>query len=170
MRSIFVQFVWVLSITYKTLHSKNHASEDSGILAAYHGPEAACTGLVCNVRNFSCIVAPCQPALGQFPFENLPRDLCGYGLSVSSTRVLLPTLFVWLTVSTSLHWNFFTTIHVAKCFRNCRKIFSRETMLHNEHACVRACGEHILRITELLRALGSQPNKTETGTQWNCAA
>jgi len=99
------------------------------LLAAYHGPEAAYTGLVCNVRNFSSFVAPCQPVLGRFPFENLPRDLCGDGRSVTSARVLLPTLLMSLTVSISLHWNFFTRIHVVKCFRNCSKIFSCETML-----------------------------------------
>ena len=115
------------------------------LLAAYHGPGAACTGLVCSVRNFSCFVAPCQPVLGQSPFESLPKYFCCDGLSVSSTRLLSPTLLVLPIVSTSVHWNFFTRIHVVKCFTNCSKIFSWETVLQNEnththtHARARAC-------------------------------
>jgi hypothetical protein len=98
-------------------------------------------GLVCSVRNFSCFVAPCQHVVGQSPFENLPKYFCCDGLSVSSTRLLSPTLFVLPIVSTSLHWNFFASIQVVKCFTNCSKIFSWKTVLQNErtHTHARAC-------------------------------
>jgi hypothetical protein len=102
--------------------------------------------------------------LGQSPFENLPRDLRGDGLSVSSPHVLSPTLLVSLLVSASLHWNFFTRIRVVKCFTNCSKIFICESMLQNEHVCVCVCvcGGGTYYQSQNHCALGSQPNKIET--------
>jgi hypothetical protein len=181
MRRIFVQFVWVLSTPYSvvTIYSFQwiHASPVAiklpnvqkpslqksrnwrqWLLAAYHGPGAACTGLVCNVRNFSCSVAPCQPVLGQSPFENLPIYFCGNGLLESLQHVFCRQLCscyllspLVCTGSSSLGY---TSWNASRTAAKYLYLVGKQCYRMNTCVCVCArvcaCAEHILPITELL--------------------